>query len=171
MKRTGRKGLYSAVAVGSLAAMAVAARQLAQTGLPSGYLRVTMFVFTLLCPLLLGMAIGVWGEQNAGPWGARGVGATYWGVVGWAWVETGSFPVGFHLEGFETPLFVTLVNMGIFLMTAYFMQALGRSGGHLGARFVTGRARLTDAPRSVASTSAAPVVSVQDVARAERSPS
>jgi hypothetical protein len=106
-----------------------------------------MFLFTLLCPVLLGLAIGVWGGNNAGRWGARGVGATYFGVVGWAWVEAGSFPVGFHLEGFQAPLFVTLINMGIFLMTAYFMQALGRSGGRLGARFVT------SLPGSIASQS------------------
>lgn len=108
-----------------------------------------MFVFTLLCPILLGMAIGVWGGDRAGAWGARGVGAAYWGVVGWAWVEAGSFPVGFHLEGFQTPLFVTAVNMAIFLMTAYFMQALGKSGGRLGARLVPGRPRADDS-RSVA---------------------
>jgi hypothetical protein len=151
--------------------MAMAARQLGQAGLPSGSLRVTMFVFTLLCPLLLGMAIGVWGENNAGPWGARGVGAAYWGVVGWAWVDTGSFPVGFHLEGFETPLFVTVVNMGIFLMTAYFMQALGRSGGHLGTRFVTGRVSATNAPAPVQAKTADLTPSVPDVTRAEQSPS
>ncbi len=171
MNQTIRKGLSSALAVGALAAMAVAARQLAQTGLPSGYLRVTMFVFTLLCPLLLGMAIGVWGELSAGSWGARGVGTAYWGVVGWAWVETGSFPVGFHLEGFETPLFVTMVNTAIFLMTAYFMQALGRSGGHLGARFVTARSPSADVAVSVEAKSSDLASPVPNVARAERSPS
>lgn len=169
MNRTSRKGLYSAVAIGALAAMALAARQLAQAGLPSGSLRLTMFVFTLLCPLLLGMAIGVWSEHQAGAWGARGVGMAYWGVVGWAWLETGSFPVGFRLQGFDTPLFVTVVNIGIFLMTAYFMQALGRSGGHLGARFVGGRARSTGVPMVIASNERTP--SVPDVTRAEGSPS
>lgn len=137
MNPLSRKWLCSAGALGALAVMAVAARQLASVGLPSASLRIAMFLFTLLCPVLLGLAIGVWGGRNAGQWGARGVGVTYLGVVGWAWVEAGSFPVGFHLDGFQIPLFVTLVNMGIFLMTAYFMQALGRSGGRLGARFVT----------------------------------
>jgi hypothetical protein len=137
MNPSSRKWLSSAAAIGALAVMAVAARQLASVGLPSGSLRVAMFLFTLSCPVFLGLAIGVWGGHNAGKWGARGVGATYLGVVGWAWAEAGSFPVGFHLQGFQTPLFVTLVNMGIFLMTAYFMQALGRTGGRLGARFVT----------------------------------
>lgn len=121
--------------------MAVAARQLADAGLRSGSIRATMFVFTLLCPILLGMAIGVWGGERAGAWGARGVATVYWGVVGWAWIEAGSFPVGFHLEGFQTPLFVTLVNIAIFLMTAYFMQALGRTGGRLGVRLVPIRTR------------------------------
>lgn len=129
--------------------MAVAARQLADASLPSGSLRATMFVFTLLCPILLGMAIGVWGGDRAGAWGARGVGAVYWGVVGWAWVGAGAFPVGFHLQDFQTPLFVTVVNIAIFLMTAYFMQALGRSGGRLGARLVPARPRADDS-RSVA---------------------
>jgi hypothetical protein len=116
--------------------MAIATRQLAHAGLSSSSLRLTMFLFTLLLPVLLGLAIGVWGGEKAGAWGARGVGTTYLGVVGWAWLQTGSFPVGFQLEGFQAPWFVTAVNMGIFLMTAYFMQALGRSGGRLGGRMV-----------------------------------
>jgi hypothetical protein len=136
MNRSSRTWLSCAAALGALAVMAVASRQLAHVGLPTGSLRIAMFLFTLLCPVLLGLAIGVWGGHNAGQWGARGVGATYLGVVGWAWLEAGAFPVGFHLEGFQTPLFVTLVNTGIFLMTVYFMQALGRTGGRLGARFV-----------------------------------
>lgn len=131
-----------------LGGMAVAARELAGAGLRSGSIRVTMFVFTLLCPLLLGMAIGVWGGERAGTWGARGVGTAYWGVVGWAWMEAGSFPVGFHLEGFQPPLFVTWVNVAIFLMTAYFMQALGRTGGRLGDRLVPARSCFADS-RSV----------------------
>jgi hypothetical protein len=128
--------------------MAVVARELASVGFPSTPLRVAMFLFTLFVPVLLGLAIGVWGGDNAGQWGARGVGATYLGVVGWAWVEAGSFPVGFHLQGFQTPLFVTLVNMGIFLMTAYFMQALGRTGGRMGARLVTNPSGAVAAPSS-----------------------
>lgn len=129
-----------------------------------------MFVFTLLCPVLLGLAIGVWGGENAGAWGARGVGTTYLGVVGWAWLQAGSFPVGFHLEGFEAPWFVTAVNMGIFLMTAYFMQALGRSGGRLGARMVGSR---EPGPRALVTLesrshdSASPVRSVAGVKRSE----
>lgn len=130
-----RKGVCSAAGVAALVGMAVLARLLPQTGLSPGWLRLAMFAFTLLCPIFLGLAIGVWGGSQAGTWGARGVGATYLGVVGWAWAEDGSFPVGFRLAGFETPLFVTLINIGIFLITVYFMQALGRSGGHLGARF------------------------------------
>lgn len=149
MSDLSRKGIASAAALSALLGMAVAARQLADAGLPSGSLRATMFVFTLLCPVLLGAAIGVWGGDRAGAWGARGVGGAYWGVVGWAWVEAGAFPVGFHLQGFQTPLFVTVVNISIFLMTAYFMQALGRSGGRLGARRVGARPRTGDS-RSVA---------------------
>lgn len=146
MNRSARRWLSCAAAVAILAAMAVLARQLASAGLPSTPLRVAMFLFTLCLPVLLGLAIGVWGGDNAGQWGARGVGAMYLGVVGWSWVEAGSFPVGFHLEGYRTPLFVTLVNMGIFLMTAYFMQALGRTGGRLGARLVAERSETVVIP-------------------------
>lgn len=131
-----RKGVSSALAAVGLVVMAVSARQLAHLDLSFEWLRVAMLAFTLLCPVLLGLAIGVWGGDRAGTWGSRGVGVTYLGVVGWAWMEVGTFPVGFRLEGFRTPMFVTLVNVAIFFMTVYFMQALGRSGGRLGARFV-----------------------------------
>lgn len=131
-----RKVRYSALAVVGLLAMAVSARRLAHLGMSSESLRVAMWAFTLLCPVLLGLAIGVWGGARAGHWGGRGVGITYVGVVGWAWLQGGTFPVGFHLEGVHTPLLVTLVNVAIFVMTMYFMQALGRSGGRMGARFI-----------------------------------
>jgi hypothetical protein len=140
--------LYSAIAVIGLVAIAVSARRLAHLGLSFEWLRLAMLAFTLLCPVLLGLAIGVWGGDRAGIWGSRGVGVTYLGVVGWTWMDTGAFPVGFRLEGFETPLFVTFINIAIFLMTVYFMQALGRSGGRLGLRFVGDgalRSRSTDA--------------------------
>jgi hypothetical protein len=91
-----------------------------------------MLAFILLCPVLLGMAIGVWGGERGGAWGARGVSAVYLGAVVLAWAQDGVFPVGFHLPGVQTPLFVTLTNLGIFLITLYFMQALGGSGGRLG---------------------------------------
>ncbi|MFZ5862824.1 MAG: hypothetical protein ACOYXR_08295 [Nitrospirota bacterium] len=131
-----RKGVFCAVAVAGLLAMAVSARRLAHLDLSFEWLRLTMLAFTLLCPVLLGLAIGVWGGTRAGAWGGRGVGVTYLGVVGWTWADAGAFPVGFRLEGFETPMFVTVINVAIFLMTMYFMQALGRSGGRLGFRFV-----------------------------------
>jgi hypothetical protein len=147
MGSSSRKGIYSALSVVGLVAMAVSARSLAHLGFSFEWLRLAMLVFTLLCPVLLGLAVGVWGGDRAGTWGSRGVGVTYLGVVGWAWMEVGTFPVGFHLEGFKTPLFVTFINVVIFLMTVYFMQALGRSGGRLGSRFVgerSSRSRSTD---------------------------
>ena len=165
MSRSSRTWVSCAAALGALAVMAVAARGLAHVGLSSGPLRIAMFLFTLLCPVLLGLAIGVWGGRNAGQWGARGVGATYLGAVGWAWLEAGSFPVGFHLEGFQTPVFVTLVNVGIFLMTAYFMQALGRTGGRLGARFVTDPGAVVSSPVEPSTARLSPPIS--DVAGAD----
>ncbi len=164
-----RPWVCSVAAFGALSAIAVSARQLAQVGLSSSSLRLAMFAFTLLCPVLLGLAIGVWGGSSAGAWGARGVGATYLGVVGWAWLQTGSFPVGFHLDGFQVPWFVTGVNMAIFLMTAYFMQALGRSGGRLGARMVRAHVSEADARAAVESKAADSAIPVRDVAGAERS--
>jgi hypothetical protein len=131
-----RKGLFCAVAIAGLIAIAVSTRRLAHLGLSFEWLRLAMLAFTLLCPVLLGLAIGVWGGNRAGTWGSRGVGLTYLGVVGWTWIQAGTFPVGFRLEGFRTPLFVTMINAAIFLMTVYFMQALGRSGGRIGYRFV-----------------------------------
>jgi hypothetical protein len=154
MSPSSRKGLYSAVAVAGLVAIAVSARWLAHLGLPFEWLRLAMLAFTVLSPVLLGLAIGVWGGDRSGTWGSRGVGVTYLGVVGWTWMDVGSFPVGFRLEGFETPMLVTLINVAIFLMTAYFMQALGRSGGRLGSRFVGEKAasfRSTDLPNPLVS--------------------
>lgn len=148
--------------------MAVSARRLAHFGLSFESLRLAMLVFTLLCPVLLGLAIGVWGGARASVWGGRGVGVTYLGVVGWAWATDGAFPVGFHLEGFQTPLFVTLINVVIFLMTMYFMQALGRSGGRLGSRFVgegLPRSRSTDAREPLATKAS----SLQDGQSTDRS--
>lgn len=136
--------------------MAVSARRLAHLELSFEWLRLAMLAFTLLCPVLLGLAIGVWGGDRAGTWGSRGVGVTYLGVVGWTWMEAGTFPVGFHLEGFQTPMFVTFINVAIFLMTVYFMQALGRSGGRLGCRFVgvdVPRSHTTVPPESLAGVS------------------
>ncbi|MEO6666118.1 MAG: hypothetical protein ABIO65_05005, partial [Nitrospiria bacterium] len=86
-----------------------------------------------------------------GAWGARGVSALYVGVVMWAWVADGVFPVGFRLPGFPTPLFVTLTNMGIFVVTMYFMQTLGRSGGRLGSRLAAAP-RPTPIPMDLASS-------------------
>lgn len=130
-----------------------------------------MFLFTLLCPVLLGLTIGVWGGTNAGAWGARGVGATYVGVVGWTWLQAGSFPVGFRLEGFEAPWFVTAVNISIFLMTAYFMQALGRSGGRFGARMVGGPVPLSGSPEAVESKPHDSAPAARNVVGVERSAS
>ncbi len=154
MSRSSRRGLYSAVAVLGLVAIAVSARRLADIGLSFEWLRFAKLVFTLLCPVLLGLAIGVWGGERAGTWGSRGVGITYLGVVGWTWMDAGAFPVGFRFEGFETPPFVTFINFAIFVMTVYFMQALGRSGGRLGSRFVgegASRSRSADAPNPLVS--------------------
>jgi hypothetical protein len=161
MGSSSRKGVYCALSVVGLVAMAVSARNLAHLGLSFEWLRLAMLVFTLLCPVLLGLAVGVWGGDRAGTWGSRGVGVTYLGVVGWAWMEVGTFPVGFRLEGFKTPMFVTFINVVIFLMTVYFMQALGRSGGRLGSRFVgegSPRSRSTDSLEPLATR----VSSLQD---------
>lgn len=121
--------------------LALVARLLARWDVPVVSVRLIMLAVILLCPVLLGLAIGAWGGERGGTWGARGVSALYVGVVMWAWAADGVFPVGFRLPGFPTPLFVTLTNMGIFVVTMYFMQTLGRSGGRLGSR-------LAAAPRS-----------------------
>jgi hypothetical protein len=167
MASSSRKVLYSALAVVGLVAMAVTARRLAHVGLSFESLRLAMLVFTLLCPVLLGLAIGVWGGERASTWGGRGVGATYLGVVGWSWVEDGMFPVGFRLEGFQTPLLVTLINVTIFLVTAYFMHALGRSGGRFGARVVSGRPPRVGSPesRDPRATNVPSMADVQDTGR------
>ena len=128
-----RKSLWCVIGGGGLLAMAVLARELTRWSLPFVSTRVIMLVFILLCPVLLGMVIGVWGEARGELWGARGVSGTYLGVVGWAWMQDGVFPVGFQLPGVPVPIFVTLINLVVFLITWYFMQALGGSGGRLGS--------------------------------------
>lgn len=141
-----RRGAYCALGVGGVVALAVLARQLASWNVPPLALRLAMLAFILLCPVLLGFAIGVWGGSQGGVWGSRGVGLLYAGVVLWAWAGDGVFPVGFRLPGFPTPLFVTLTNVGIFVITMYFMQTLGRSGGRLSAR-VTALVPLRTSPQ------------------------
>lgn len=132
MTRASRIRVLCLVGLVGLLAIAVSARHLTRWDVPSVPLRLTMLAFILLCPVLLGMAIGVWGGERGGAWGARGASAVYLGAVVLAWAQDGVFPVGFHLPGVRTPLFVTLTNLGIFLITLYFMQALGGSGGRLG---------------------------------------
>jgi len=128
-----RKSVWCVIGGGGLLTMAVLARELTRWSLPFVSTRVIMLVFILLCPVLLGMVIGVWGEARGELWGARGVSGTYLGVVGWAWMQDGVFPVGFQLPGVPVPIFVTLINLVVFLITWYFMQALGGSGGRLGS--------------------------------------
>ncbi|MBI3607545.1 MAG: hypothetical protein HY207_06245 [Nitrospirae bacterium] len=133
MRLVVRKSLWCVIGSGGLLVMAVLARQVTRWSLPFVSARVIMLVFILLCPVLLGMAIGVWGGERGRLWGARGVSGSYLGVVGWAWMQDGVFPVGFQLPGVPVPFFVTLINLVIFLITWYFMQALGGSGGRLGS--------------------------------------
>ncbi len=136
MNRASRKRVLCLVGLVGLLAIAVSARHLTRWEVPSAPLRLTMLAFILLCPVLLGLAIGVWGGARSGVWGARGVSAAYLGAVVLAWAQDGVFPVGFHLPGVPMPMFVTLTNLGIFLITLYFMQALGGSGGRLGAYLI-----------------------------------
>jgi hypothetical protein len=136
MSATSRKSMWCLIGVSGLIGMALVTRQLVHWDVPALPLRVVMLVFILLCPVLLGMAIGVWGGDRGGIWGARGVSAAYLGVVVAAWAQDGAFPVGFRLPGLPVPLFVTLTNLAIFLMTIYFMRALGGSGGRLGSRVI-----------------------------------
>ena len=140
--RASRKRVLCLVGLVGLLAIALAARYLANWEVPSAPLRLTMLAFILLCPVLLGLAIGVWGGERGGAWGARGASGVYLCAVVLAWVQDGVFPVGFHLPGVRPPLFVTLTNLGIFLITLYFMQALGGSGGRLGVR-LAGKDALT----------------------------
>lgn len=151
--RTGisRRGSYCALGVAGVVALGVLARQLASWNVPPVSLRLAMLAFILLCPVLLGFAIGVWGGSRGGAWGSRGVGLLYAGVVLWAWAGDGVFPVGFRLPGFPTPLFVTLTNIGIFVITMYFMQTLGGSGGRLGARVAARLPRETAPQRDAVS--------------------
>ncbi len=154
MTLVARKSLWCVIGSGGLLIIALLARQLARWGLPFVSTRVIMLVFILLCPVLLGMAVGVWGGERGGLWGARGVSGTYLGVVGWAWMQDGVFPVGFQLPGVPVPFMVTLINLVIFVVTLYFMQALGGSGGRLGSSLAgsslpaTGDFRTSPAPSS-----------------------
>src|SRR3972149_11106918 len=94
MPRASRTRVLCLVGLVGLLAIAVSARHLTRWDVPSVPLRLTMLAFILLCPILLGMAIGVWGGERGGAWGARGASAVYLGAVVMAWAEDGVFPVG-----------------------------------------------------------------------------
>src|SRR3990172_5420490 len=111
MSPASRKRVLCLVGLVGLLAIAVSARHLTRWDVPSVPLRLTMLAFILLCPILLGMAIGVWGGERGGAWAARRTSAIYLGAVVLSWAQDGAFPVGFHLPGVRTPLFVTMTNL------------------------------------------------------------
>ena len=138
-----RQVLWSAAAFSALAGMAALTRYVASWDLSAGGARVLLLAFIFLCPLLLGLAIGVWGGARGATWGGRGTATLYASVVAWTWVQEGVFPVGFQFPlaryaalEIDIPAFVTLLNVVVFLITLYFMRTLGVSGGRL-AVYVT----------------------------------